>query len=143
MLDVEGDAAGEVSGVDDLKMVGRRRPRSASERTRIVAESLVPGVRVSDVAQRWHVCSQQIYRWRHRQGLTQRSRCPERAGSADPAFVPIVAASLADETAIPVGMAAPVIEIELAGAVVRVTSGIDDAPLTTVLRAGRASALRR
>ena len=100
----------------------------------------MPGVRVSDVAQRWHVCSQQIYRWRHRQGLTQRSRCPERAGSADPAFVPIVAASLADETAIPVGMAAPVIEIELAGAVVRVTSGVDDAPLTTVLRAVRASA---
>jgi hypothetical protein len=39
-------------------------------------------------------------------------------------------------------LARPVIEVRLAGAVVRVVSGLDDAQLTAVLRAVRASALR-
>jgi hypothetical protein len=48
----------------------------------------------------------------------------------------------------PVGEAAPaasvnpVIEVRLAGAVVRVVAGLDDAQLTAVLRAVRASVLR-
>jgi transposase len=61
---------------------------------------------------------------------------------AAPAFVPIVTDAMpAGETA-PATLAAPVIEIRLAGAVVRVVSGLDDAQLTAVLRAVRASALR-
>jgi len=42
----------------------------------------------------------------------------------------------------PAVLASPVIEIRLAGAVVRVGSGLDDAQLTAVLRAVRASVLR-
>lgn len=45
--------------------------------------------------------------------------------------------------ATPAALVIPVIEISLAGAVVHVVPGLDDAQLTTVLRAVRASALRR
>jgi hypothetical protein len=44
--------------------------------------------------------------------------------------------------AAPATLAASVIEVRLAGAVVRVVSGLDDAQLTPVLRAVRASVLR-
>jgi hypothetical protein len=46
------------------------------------------------------------------------------------------------DAAAPAALATSVIEINLAGAVVRVVSGLDDAQLTAVLRAVRASALR-
>jgi transposase len=59
-----------------------------------------------------------------------------------PAFVPIVTAALPAGEAAATALASPGIEISLAGAVVRVVSGLDDAQLTTVLRAVRASVLR-
>src|ERR1700712_1234578 len=42
----------------------RRRRWSAEEKARIVEETLVPGARVSEVARRWQVCSQQELGWR-------------------------------------------------------------------------------
>ena len=44
---------------------GRKR-RSDAEKGRIVAESLVPGVRVADVARRHGVTRWQVYDWRKR-----------------------------------------------------------------------------
>jgi transposase len=120
--------------------VGRRR-WSAAEKAAVIRETLVPGARISDVARRWQMDPQQVYRWRHSEGVTPR-RPMRRGRPAEPSFVPIVTAAMpAGETA-PATLAAPVIEIRLAGAVVRVVSGLDDAQLTAVLRAVRASALR-
>jgi transposase len=131
----EDDAQGGCEHIDDVPRSGRRRRWSAADKARIVAETWVPGERVSDVARRWRVCSQQIYRWRHAAAMMRRS--PEQ--TALPAFVPIVAATnphhLAGRPAL-----APVIEIRLAGAVVRVVAGTDDAQLRAVLRAVRTSA---
>jgi transposase len=119
--------------------VGRRW--SAAEKAAVIRETLVPGARISDVARRWQMDPQQVYRWRHRDGVTPR-RPMRRGRPAEPSFVPIVTAAMpAGETALAT-LAAPVIEIRLAGAVVRVVSGLDDAQLTAVLRAVRASALR-
>jgi transposase len=101
----------------------------------------VPGARVSDVARRWQVDPQQVYRWRHNEGVTQR-RTMRRSHATEPAFVPIVTEAMPVGEAAPVALASPVIEVRLAGAVVRVVSGLDDAQLTVVLRAVRASALR-
>ena len=52
-------------------------------------------------------------------------------------FVPIVTEAAASKAS-----AAPAIEVELAGAVVRVAGGMDGVLLTAVLRAVRASASR-
>jgi transposase len=93
------------------------------------------------VARRWQVDAQQVYRWRNRDGVTHGRTMP-RKDAAQPAFVPIVSDAMPVGEAPPAVLARPVIEVRLAGAVVRVVSGLDDAQLTAVLRAVRASALR-
>ena len=92
-----------------------------------MAETLEPGAVVADVARRWQVCSQQVFTWRRAM----------RHEPAALAFVPIVP-EVSRPTAAP--SAASAIEVELAGAVLRVPSGTDAALLTAVLRAIRASA---
>ena len=64
MFDVSDDAKGEFRRVEVLTGPGRRRRWSADEKARIVAETLVPGARVSEVARRWQICSQQVFGWR-------------------------------------------------------------------------------
>jgi transposase len=81
-------------------------------------------------------------RWRHSEGVTHHRRPMRRSRPAAPAFVPIVTDAMPAEAAAPAMLATPVIEVRLAGAVVRVVSGLDDTQLTAVLRAVRASALR-
>ena len=120
----------------------RRRRWSAAEKAAVVRETLEPGARVSDVARRWQVDPQRVYRWRHSEGVTHHRSPMRRPRPAAPAFVPIVTDAMPAGEAAPTALATPMIEISLAGAVVRVVSGLDDAQLTTVLRAVRTSALR-
>ena len=141
MLNDTDDAAGDDGRVAALNGSVRRRRWSAAEKAAVVKETLAPGARVSDVARRWQVDPQQVYQWRHRDGVTYR-KMTHRSHAAEPAFVPIVTDAMPVGEVAPAKLASPVIEIKLAGAVVRVVSGLDDAQLTTVLRAVRASALR-
>ena len=152
MDDVNADAKGGFRRIEMLTGPARRRQWSASEKARIVAETLIHGASVSEVARRWQVCPQQVFTWRReaRAGLLV---LPCETGADDQGFVPIVAET---PTASPVTAAedaiaptakrtakaasAPVIEIKLAGMVVRVAVGTDPALLTEVLRAVRASA---
>ncbi len=119
----------------------RRRRWSAAEKVAVIRETLVPGACVSEVARRWQMDPQQVYRWRHSEGMTQRSPM-RRNHAAAPAFVPIVTDAMPAGMTAPAALSNPVIEVRLAGAVVRVVPGTDDAPLTAVLRAVRASASR-
>ena len=134
MFDVKDDAKGGFRRVEILTGPARRRRWSADQKARIVSETLAPGARVAEVARRWQVCSQQVFGWR---------RAARRDVTIAPAsgFVPIVTEDV-PVTAVP-HTPTPVIEVRLAGAVVRVASGLDDtAQLTAVLRAIRASASR-
>ena len=133
MFDVKDDAKAGYRRVEVLTGPGRRRRWSAAEKARIVAETLVPGAGVSAVARRWQLCPQQVFAWR-REAKAAAEMPPERADRGMPAFVPIVA------PAVSAASAAAVIEIELAGAVVRVGPGLDGAVLSAVLRAVRSSA---
>jgi transposase len=141
MLNDTDDATGDDGRVAVPSGSARRRCWSAAEKAAIVRETLVPGARVSDVARRWQVDAQQVYRWRNRDGVTH-GRPRRRNDAAEPAFVPIVTDAMPVGEAPPAVLASPVIEVRLAGAVVRVVSGLDDAQLTAVLRAVRASVLR-
>ncbi len=140
MFNVNDDAKGEFRRVEVLMGPGRRRRWSADEKARIVAETLVPGARVSEVARRWQICSQQVFGWRR----AMRQDLPNVAGTTTtPSFVPIVSEAIPATTVPRAASAASGIEVKLAGAVVRVSSGMDDAAqLTAVLRAVRASASR-
>jgi transposase len=138
MFDVNDDANGGFRRLEILTGPGRRRRWSAEDKARIIAETLVPGARVSAVARRWQLSSQQVFGWRRaaRLALTTAST----GGSVTTGFVPIVTEAGSVPT---VPQAAAVIEVRLAGAVVRVASGVDDAAhLTVVLRAIRASAAK-
>lgn len=143
MVDISDDAKGGYRRIEMLTGPGRRRRWSADEKAVIVAETLVPGARVSDVARRWQVCSQQVFTWR-RDARSDRATVPgDQAVSSIPAFVPILTEAAAAPVTPTVTSVAPAIEVKLAGAVVRVASGMDGTTLTTVLRAVRASASRR
>jgi len=143
MFDVNDDAKGEFRRIEVLTGPARRRRWSADEKARIVAETLVPGARVSEVARRWQVCSQQVFGWRRAMRQDVASVSSERRMPATPGFVPIVSEALPAATVQRASSAAAGIEVKLAGAVVRVSSGMDDADqLTVVLRAIRASASR-
>jgi transposase len=139
MFDVKDDAKAGYRRVEVLTGPGRRRRWSAAEKARIVAETLVPGVRVSAVARRWQLCPQQVFAWR-REARATAEMPPERADRGMPAFVPIVPQAVSAAPAGAAASAAAVIEIELAGAVVRVGAGLDGAVLSAVLRAVRSSA---
>jgi transposase len=109
--------------------LGRRR-WSAEAKARIVAESLAPGVVISEVARRHDLRPQQLFAWRH-QARQGRLALP----AAELSFVPVVAAA-ADappvaNSAAPVG----IIEVALGGAVVRVPPEVDGKLLSKVLRA--------
>jgi transposase len=143
MFDVSDDAKGGFRRVEVLTGPGRRRRWSADEKARIVAETLVPGARVSEVARRWQVCSQQVFGWRRAMRRDLPSVPETTTTPATLSFVPIVSEAIPAATVQRAASAAPGIEVKLAGAVVRVSSGMDDAAqLTAVLRAVRASASR-
>jgi transposase len=84
MFDVSDDAKGEFRRVEVLTGPGRRRRWSADEKAQIVAETLVPGARVAEVARRWQICSQQVFGWRRamRQDVLSVPREPRNAGDA-------------------------------------------------------------
>ena len=140
MDDFNDDAKRGYRRIELLTGPGRRRRWSAEEKARIVAETLRPGVRVSEVARRWQVCPQQVFGWRQQARLAADIPAGEPCTQPAARFVPIVteAPQLAGRRHAP--PAAPIIEVQLAGAVVRVCDLGDGAQLTTVLRAIRASA---
>ena len=142
MFDVNDNAKGEFRSIEVLTGAARRRRWSADEKARIVAETLVPGGRVSEVARRWQICSQQVFGWRRAMRQDVPSVPGEPTTPATVGFVPIVSEAVPAAAVQRAASAAPGIEVKLAGAVVRVSSGMDAAQLTAVLRAIRASASR-
>jgi transposase len=122
----------EVREVRRLEVItgalGRRR-WSAEAKARIVAESLAPGVVISEVARRHDLRPQQLFAWRH-QARQGRLALP----AAELSFVPVVGATdapPAETSAAPIGM----IEVALGGAIVRVPAEVDGKLLAKVLRA--------
>lgn len=146
MFDVKDDAKGAYRRVEVLTGPGRRRRWSDEEKARMVAESLAPGAVVCAVARRWQVCPQQLYGWRREAREGSLVPLPRAVAPPMPAFVPIVAEAMSPVPpvdAAPVVPSAPAveaIEVELAGAVVRVRAGVDATLLAVVLRAVRVSA---
>src|SRR5919199_4315211 len=134
MFDGNDDVKCGDRGIAEATGSVRRRRWSAAEKAAVVRETLVPGARVSDVARRWQVDPQRVYRWRHSDGVTHRRKMP-RSHAAEPAFIPIVTDAMPAGEAALTALASPVIEISLAGAVGRGGSGLGDAQFTTVLRA--------
>ena len=126
----------EVREVRRLEVItgalGRRRG-SAEAKARIVAESLAPGVVISEVARRHDLRPQQLFAWRH-QARQGRLVLP----AEDLSFVPVVpVVRTAGETP-PAETSAPpaaTIEVALGEVVVGVAPADDGRRLTNVGRA--------
>jgi transposase len=112
----------------------RRRHWSEDEKARIIAESFAPGANISAVARRNSVNGGLLYKWR-RDAL----RVPAVAAP----FIPITLATAAkprqDEDP-PAVAPSGTIEVELAGARIRVHGVVSEAALKTVLAALREAA---
>lgn len=122
--------------------VGRRRDWSMEAKARIVAESFEPGTSVSAVARRHALSPQQLFSWR---------RALRKDAGSVPLFVPAVmvrdaeterAGSDATKTTRGRGRPrrAPLIEVELGGARVRVESGASPDTIAAVIGALKARA---
>jgi transposase len=143
---VNDDAKGVFRRIEVLTGPTRRRRWSATDKDRIVAETMQPGATVTEVARRWQVCSQQVWGWRRDARVGGLMSSSEATISAEPSFVPMVAelAAATEDTIEPAPsrttqVSAPIIEIKVAGAVVRVGAGTDWTLLRDVLRAVRTS----
>jgi len=123
----------EVREVRRLEVIngalGRRR-WSAETKARIVAESLAPGVVISEVARRHDLRPQQLFAWRHQ------AKQGQLALPADElSFVPVVASAADAPAGAPSAVPSGIIEIALGDAVVRVPPEVDGKVLAKVLRA--------
>jgi transposase len=108
---------------------GRRRRWTAEQKGAIVAASFAPGARASDVARRFDISPSHLFLWRRAAKLGQLVL----PLSDDMTFAPVV---------MDTGPSSPagVLEVEVAGAVVRVTAGTDLTLLSGVIRALKAAA---
>ena len=114
---------------------GRRRPWTAEQKARIVAESLDGVGPVSAVARRHGLTPQQLFCWRR---LARRAGNDKVDDTNGVAFAPVVVEPAARSANTP-DRGGSMIEVVIGAATVRVPRGIDGATLTTVLRAVRAA----
>ena len=140
MFDVKASASTGYRRIEVLTGPGRRRRWSDQDKARVIAESLVPGARPSQVARQWQICPQQLFTWRRQARAGLLVLPPDLAATmvSEPALVPILTdRPLPSPPPAPAIAAAPPasIEIEIAGAIVRAPVGLDATVLTTVLRA--------
>lgn len=96
----------------------RRRQWSAEDRNRIVAESFEPGANISAIARRYGVNGGLLHYWRK----CAKEAALEAAGTSQPSFVPVAIAGPALGAAQEGIRRAPVIEVEIGGAIVRIPS---------------------
>jgi transposase len=133
MVDINDDAKPVRGRVEIRNGVIRRRRWTAEEKGRIVAEAIVPGAVIAEVARRHDLAPQHLSNW-IRAAKDGRFALP---AESDVAFVPVIAAGLPHvENAAPSEQAVP-IEIAAGSFVVRVANGADARTLEAVMRAVR------
>ena len=106
--------------------VGGRRRWSADEKARILEEAMAPGAVVSEVARRNGMSPQHLFTWR---------RQARREADNHPLAFPPVVVSPDTPQRTPGACCEAIIEIVVAGVVIRVPPGVDGATLALVLHA--------
>ena len=113
----------------------RRRRWSAEAKGHIVAESYAPGAVVSEVARRHDMSPQHLFAWRK----AARAGLLTLPADQAPLFVPVISELQHAAGAAVTARDCASITIEIAGAIVRATAGVDAAWLGDVLRAVKAA----
>ncbi|MDQ2084791.1 transposase [Xanthobacteraceae bacterium Astr-EGSB] len=135
MVDHMVDASTRGGRVEIRMGVGRRRRWSDEAKAGIVAESFAPGAVVSEVARRHEISPQHLFAWRK----AARAGVLSLPSDAALQFVPVVTEAPDDGARAPAETGSAVISIEIGGAIVRATSGVDLVWLRDVLRVVKAA----
>src|SRR6056297_3905225 len=114
---------------------GRRR-RTKAERARIAAESMVPGVRLADVARKHGTTRWQIYDWRKR--IRRGDLVLPEAVAGLPAFAELVVEVPANDAS--TSGSVHDLEIVVGDVVIRAGTDAGEGHLTRAIRAARAAA---
>ena len=130
---LEVSLIGRISRLEVLDGPTGRKQRSEAERARMAAESFRPGVSVSEVARGYGATRSQVYDWRRRLKdgrLALAGGVTAMASFAEVVVAPTVAADA--------GVLRPsAIEIDIAGTIIRVPTGVEADDLSRVIRAVR------
>jgi transposase len=125
-----------VVGVRRLEVItgiGGRRSWSRDDKARIVAESFAARANVSAVARRYGLRPQQVYAWRR----LARTGALVLPAEEEVGFVPVLAIGGDARSSAP--SQAGIVEIDVAGTVIRAGPGVDWQHLRDVLRAVKAA----
>jgi len=126
-------------GVSRLEVIegpsGRQR-RTKAERARIAAESLMPGVKVADVARKHGTTRWQVYDWRKQ--IRKGNLVVPESVACLPMFAELVVEDPATDASL--AGAGPDLEIVVGDVVIRAGAGADEGQLTRAIRAARAAA---
>ena len=132
MVDDIVDTKGGRGRVEIRTGVGQRRNWSDEKKGKIVAEAVVPGAVVSEVARRHDMTPQHLFSW-IRAAKDGKFALPEAAA---PAFVPVVVEASEPQKAAPRDRSAPIV-ILIGDVRVRVPGGADMRTVEATLRAVR------
>jgi transposase len=131
---LDGSRGVGVSRLEVIEGASGRRRRTKAERARIAAESMMPGVKVADVARKHGTTRWQIYDWRKR--IRKGNLVLPESVAALPMFAALVVDdSAVDTTARP----ASDLEIVVGDIVIRAGTDADEGHLTRVIRAALAA----
>lgn len=132
---LDGSANGSVSRLDVIAGPSGRRQRTEAERARIAAESLIPGVRVTDIARKHGTTRWQVYNWR------KKLRTGQLVVPEGVAGLPMFAELMVEGGAAvePQAGAASEVEIVVGDVVIRAGAGAGEGQLTRAIRAARAA----
>jgi transposase len=133
---LDGSRGVGVSRLDVIEGPSGRRRRAKAERARIAAESMMPGVKVADVARKHGTTRWQIYDWRKQ--LRKGDLVLPESVAALPIFAELM---VDDRTAEASGaVTRSDLEIVVGDVVIRAGAGADEDQLTRAIRAARAAA---
>ena len=123
-----------------------RRNHDQGFKDDLVGQSLVPGASVSAIAMKGGINANLLFKWRREHVRARADAAPAAATLLPVCVIPVADPAPAAQPSAPVGPAvnqgarSGVIEVEIAGALLRLRGAVDEAVLGTVLRALRHSA---
>lgn len=132
---LDGSAGVGVSRLEVIEGPSGRRQRTQAERALIAAASMVPGVKVADVARKHGTTRWQVYDWR-KQLRKGNLVLPESVASM-PVFAELVLDDPVPDTRL--GHGGSDLEIVVGDVVIRAGAGADEEQLARAIRAARAA----
>jgi transposase len=122
-----------------------RRQHERAFKDELIAQSLAPGASVAGIAMKGGINANLLFKWRREHVRTMGASAPAAATLLPVCVIPETASPstvqpTARVPAINRGSASGVIEVEIAGALLRLRGAVDETALSSVLRALRQSA---